>query len=848
MLQITLASLRGHLRRLLSTSLAVLIGIAFLAGTLVLTDTIERTFDALFADVNAGTDAYVRREATFASEFGARPRVQAALIATVAAVDGVRAAEGNIQGYTQIVGADGEVLGNPGRGAPTFGGNWQREPALNPFRLIAGRPPSAEGEVVIDKRSADLGKLSVGARTRVLALGPPYAVTVVGIAKFGEADSPLGASYALFTDEVAQRLVGEPGRYDAVVAVAEQGVTEESLQGRIAAVVPNDVEVLTGTEITAEDQNELASFLTFFSTFLLTFAAIALFVSCFIIFNTFSIIVAQRTREMALLRALGATQRQVLWSLLAESAVIGLTASVLGLVAGIGVSGLLKGLLSALGIDIPAGGTVVTRNTVVVSLVTGLVVTMVSAYLPARRGARVPPIAALRDVAVESSGRSRRRVAIGTVLAVVGAVLLSIGLTGATAQPIALVGLGALVIFLGVAVLGPVIARPASRILGALLPRIQGVAGTLARENAMRNPRRTAATASALMIGVALVAFITIFASSFKASVNESIDKAFTGDFVADSALFGFGGLSPEFAARLNTIPQVEVATGLRLGFVQINGGDAALLAVDPETYPKVVDLDIAQGALDDLGTDGVAVSESEAEDEELAIGDPIRLTFAESGPADFVVRAIYTAGDATQPADHVVSIAAYAQRVPAQFDLQVFINIADGVSVVEARAAIERVLVDFPNAELQDQTEFKAAQSAQINQLLNLIYALLGLAVIIALLGIANTLALSVFERTRELGLLRAVGMTRRQVRRMIRGESVIIALLGTALGLAIGLFFGWALVRAAREDGISTFRVPIGQLALVTVIAALAGVVAAVRPARRAARLDVLAAIATD
>ncbi|HVE63642.1 MAG TPA: FtsX-like permease family protein [Mycobacteriales bacterium] len=848
MLRITLASLRGHLRRLLSTSLAVLIGVAFLAGTLVLTDTIERTFNALFADVNAGTDAYVRRVADFRSDFGARPRVETALIATVAAVDGVRTAEGTLQGYTQIVGADGEALGNPGQGAPTFGGNWQRDPALNPFRLVEGRAPRAANEVVIDKRSADLGKLDVGDRTRVLALGPPYDVTVVGIARFGAADSPLGASYALFTDEVAQRLTGEPGRYDAVVAVADESVSEKELQRRISAVTPAGVEVLTGADITAEDQNEVAGFLTFFSAFLLTFAGIALFVSCFIIYNTFSILVAQRTREMALLRALGATQRQVLWSLIAESAVVGLVASVLGLLAGIGVSSLLKGLLAALGIDIPAGGTVVTRSTVVVSLVTGLVVTMVSAYLPARRGARVAPIAALRDLSVEGAAGSRRRVVLGTVLTAIGASLLIAGLAAVSDRPVVLVGIGAAAIFLGVAVLGPVIARPVSRVLGAPLPRIQGVAGTLARENAMRNPRRTAATASALMIGVALVGFITIFASSIKASITDSIDKAFRGDFVADSALFGFGGLSPDFAARLNNIPEVAVATGLRLGFVQVDGADSALLAIDPKTYPQVVDLEVAKGSLAELGTDGVAVSESKAKDEGLAIGDPLRLTFAESGPADFVVRAIYAAGDVTAPADHVVSIAAYALRVPAQFDLQVFINIADGVRVDIARAAIERVLADFPNAELQDQTEFKEAQGAQINQILNLIYALLGLAVIIALLGIANTLSLSVFERTRELGLLRAVGMTRRQVRRTVRGESVIIALLGTALGLAIGLFFGWALVQALREDGLTTFRVPVGQLALVTVIAALAGVVAAVRPARRAARLDVLAAIATE
>ncbi len=848
MWRITIASLRGRTRRLLSTSFAILIGISFLAGTRVLTDTIGRTFDSLFADVNAGTDAFVRREAAFTSDFGARPRLDAALVATVAGVDGVRAAEGQVQGYTQIVGADGKALGDPGQGAPTFGGNWQRVDKLNPFHLVFGRPPQGPGEVVIDKASSDKGGLSLGARTTVLAQGPPYAVTVVGIAKFGEADSPLGASFALFTDEVAQQLVGEKDKYDAVMAVADDGVSEGELQDRLQQVVTGDVEVLTGAEITEENQTTIAENLKFFSTFMLTFALIALFVGSFIIYNTFSIIVAQRSREMALLRALGASRRQVLRSLLLESFVIGLAASAVGLVAGVGVAVLLKGLLSALGLDIPAGGLVVTGRTVVISLVTGVIVTMLSAYLPARRGARVPPIAALRAVAVESTGRSRRRVASGLVVTGLGAASLLLGLAGVGSQPVTLVGVGAAVIFLGVAVLGPVIARPVSRLLGAPLPRLQGMPGHLARENAMRNPRRTAATASALMIGVALVGFIMVFASSVKASINDSIDKAFRGDFVADSATFGFGGLPPDLAKRLNDLPEVGTATGLRLGFVQIEDKDAALFAVDPATYADLVDLDVVAGSLDDLGTDGVAVSESKAQDEGLAVGDPIEIVFAESGAASFHVAAIYAAGDVTAPADHVISHAGYAARVPTQLDLQVYITVADGVSVATARDAVTAVVDDYPNAKLQDQTQFKEAQAKQINTILNLIYALLGLAVLIALLGIANTLSLSVFERTRELGLLRAVGMTRRQVRTAIRGESVIIALLGTALGLVIGLFFSWALVQALSEDGITVYRVPFGQVVVVTVIAALAGVLAAVRPARRAARLDVLAAISSE
>jgi putative ABC transport system permease protein len=845
MFRTTIKNLAARKLRLLTTSLAVLLGVAFMSGTLVLTDTIGKTFDGLFAEVNKGTDAYVRGQAAFSSDMGEqRPRLDASLIATIDKVDGVATAEAAIAAYAQIVDKHDKPIGNPNMGAPTFGGNWLIDGDLNPFELADGRAPKTDREVVIDKGTAKLGKFSVGDSAKVLTKSGPQTVAIVGIAGFGRADSPGGASFVMFTQEAAEKYLTAPGKIDAVKVVAENGVSDSELVRRIEKVVPDQTEVLTGAQITAEDQGDIKDALGFFNAFMLAFAVIALFVGSFIIYNSFSILVAQRSKEMALLRAIGASRRQVLGSVLFEAVVVGVIASLLGLFAGVGVASMLKALLSALGIDIPAGGVVLTGRTVVVSFVAGLGVSVASAVFPARKAAKVPPIAAMRDVAIDNSGSSRRRVIVGVAITLLGAAAMASGLFGGGG--VGPVGLGAAVVFLGVAVLGPVLALPVSRVLGWPLPKIKGVAGTLARENAMRNPKRTSATAAALMIGVALVGFITILASSTKASIDTSIDRNFTGDLVLDSGSWGFGGISPELAQQLNLLPEVDAATGLRTTPVQVDGSSSFLFAGDPATIRQIVDFRVTQGSLGDLGATQIGVHEDKAKSKGWKLGDTVPVRFAETGVQQLTVAAIYKEKDVA--GDYFVGLPAYEANVPDQFDVKVLVTLADGVSLSEGRAAVAKVSDAYPQAKLQDRAEYKKAQAGQIDQLLNLIYALLGLAVFIALLGIANTLALSIFERTRELGLLRAVGMTRRQLRATVRWESVIIALLGTVLGLVIGTTFGWALVRALRSEGLSTFRVPFGQLAFMAVIAALAGVAAAILPARRASRLDVLAAIVSE
>jgi len=850
MFSTTLKSLLAHKFRMLATAMAVTLGVAFMAGTLVLTDTMRQTFDNLFADVYKGTDVVVRAHAAFEAPQGGgaqRGRVDAALIPRIRAVPGVSVAEGGIFGYARLVGKNGKALGNPTNGAPVLGTAWSDTPALNPFNLVQGSPPRTDNEVVIDKKSAGDGHLAVGDTTTVLVLGPPQRVRVVGIAKFGNADSPGGATTVIFTRAAAQRLVAEPGKFDTIDVVAAPGVSQTELARRIASVLPDGTEALTGKAITAESQSAIRKALSFFNTFLLIFAVIALLVGGFMMFNTFAITVAQRTRENGLLRALGASRRQILGSVLIEAFLVGLIASLVGIAAGVGVAIGLKNLLSAVGVEIPAQGVVVRPGTEVIALAMGIVVTMAAAVSPARKAAKVPPIAAMQLGMAGSTGYgSKQRVLVGSVVLAAGVGALLWGLFGDVSQPVRLVGAGALLVFFGVSILGRTVALPLSRLIGAPLPRLRGITGEIARENAMRNPKRTAASASALMIGVGLVGFITIFVSSAKASIDDSISSGFTGDIVLDTGGGVGGGVDPALAERVAKLPEVAAAAGLRQGVAQIGGSGTFLQAGDPATLFSIMRIDPRAGSVDDLDANSLAVYDQTARDKHWTIGSQVPAVFAKTGPRTLRVALIYS--DNTQAGNYLLSRSGYEANFAGQFDSRVLIKKAPGVSTAAALAAVRTVSRDYPGVELLDKAQYTHNQTAPFDQLLALIYALLGLAIVIALLGIANTLALSITERTREVGLLRAVGMTRSQLRSAIRWESVIIALQGTVLGLVIGVFFGWSLVAAMHDQGITVFRIPLLSLLVVVLIAALAGMVAAVPPSRRAARLDVLRAVVSD
>jgi putative ABC transport system permease protein len=853
--RVTIKGLLAHKLRFALTALAVMLGVAFMSGTMVLTDTISRTFDNLFADVNRGTDAYVRSAQSLSSGFGGaarrqRGRVPASLVPEIQSVPGVAAAEGNLQFYAQLVGKNHKTIGNPQQGAPTFGFNWGTVKALNPYRLEpGGRAPQGD-QVVIDAASAKNGGFKVGDTVTVLTQGPPKQYQIVGIAKFGDADSAAGSTAALFDTPTAQAITVATDQFDSISVVAQPGVSQQTLKSRIAATLDNKTyQVLTGAQITKENQSDIQNALSFFNTALIVFALVALFVGCFIIFNTFSIVVAQRIREAALLRALGASGRQVMTSVLTEAVLVGLFASVIGLAAGILLSTALKALLDVFGFDIPAGGTVVTAQTVIVALLVGTLVTIISAIVPARKASRVPPIAAMRDVATEGRPHSGRRVLIGIAITALGVLVLFAGLFGGAG--IQFVGLGALVVFIGVFVLGPVLARPLSDVIGSPLPRLRGITGTLARDNAMRNPKRTSATAAALMIGVALVGFITVFAASTKRSIDVQVDRAFKADYVITTGSGfggGFGGFSSALANDVAKLRQVGASSPLRFNQAEFDGSSKFFVALQPQSAGALFDLKVEAGRLTDLGESGsVAVSRAVADDHHWKIGSKLPVRFP-NGTSELTVRTIYGNGQKQGLSDYGLSLATFDQHYTSQLDQQVYVKLAPGVSPAEGRKALDGVLKAYPNAKLQDRTQFKEAQAAQINQLLNLIYALLFLAVLIALIGIANTLALSIYERTRELGLLRAVGMSRRQLRSSIRWESVIISLLGTFLGLVIGLFFGWAVVEALKDQGITEFAPPGLQLLLVVLLGGFAGVLAAVVPARRAAKLDVLRAVTIE
>ncbi|HEY7627806.1 MAG TPA: FtsX-like permease family protein [Ilumatobacteraceae bacterium] len=843
MFRLTIRELAAKKLRLMTTAIAVMLGVAFMAGSLVLTATISKTFDGLFADTYSGTDAYVRGASEIEAGFGVqRPRLDASIVDTIADVDGVAAAEAKVSGYAQLVDSNGEPVGDPGEGAPTFGESWMTVDALNPYRIADGRAPSGPDEIVIDRHSAKLADLHVGDTATVLTKRGAQAFTVSGIATFGDADSMGGASAVLFDLPTAQEMVAEPGQVDAVAVVAADGVSQQQVKDGIAKVLPAGAESLTGAEITAETQGDVKESLSFFNTFLMIFAVVALFVGAFIIFNTFSIIVAQRQREMALLRALGASNRQVTRSVIVEATAVGLAASLAGIGAGIGVAGLLKMLLAAFGVDIPAGSLVVTTGMVITCLIVGTVVTVTSAILPARRAGKVPPVAAMREVAIDRAASSRRRIVVGLTALTAGVASLVAGLSGGA---IALVGGGVLVTFIAVSILAPVLARPVARVIGMPMAHLGGVSGNLGRENAMRTPRRTASTAAALMIGVGLVGFIMTFAASAKASITGSIDRDFHGDYVLDTGAYEVGGVSHNLATELASRPEFSAITATRLAPAAIDGKVTDVSGWDAATVESLFDIEPQHGDVASLGSNGIAVEDSFAAEHGWTIGSTVPVTFAQ-GTATLTVDAIF--GDGKWTGSVFVDNSMLASVGIDELDTRVYVRDADSVDAATARSILDEAAATYPSVQVMDKAEFKASKASDIDGMLNLIYALLGLAIVIALIGIANTLALSIFERTRELGLLRAIGMTRAQLRATVRYEAIIIALFGTAMGLSIGIFFGWSIVHALADIGFKTFVVPTGSLVVVAVIAAIAGVAAAVLPARRAARLDVLGAIATQ
>ena len=848
--RLSASSLRAHKRRFAGTFLAVFLGVAFLAGTLVMGDTLRASFDSMFGGATSGTDAVVRSAdaiTTPGDSQGVRRPVKTGLVNTLDKVPGVAAAAPDIEGAGQLVGRNGKPVG--GQGPPTLAGNWITDPELNPYQLAEGRAPHKSGEVVVNRGAAKKGDLKIG-DTTTLRTPDPVKVTVVGLATFGGEDGMAQVTFTGMTRADAEKyLTARPGEAASIKVRAGPGVSEKDLVGRLSPVLPKGVEAITGQAAAQENTDMISSqFLTVFTTFLLVFSGIALLVATFSIHNTFAIVVAQRTRENALLRALGASRRQVTATTLAEATVVAVTASAAGLAGGIGIAAGLQALFPAIGFPFPDGNLVISALSMVLPLAVGILVCLGSAVLPAARAGRTAPLAALRETAVDASGASRTRAVTGSGLA---ALAVAATLSGVLVSPsLWMAGLGAVLALVSFVVLGPVASSTVVRILGGPLDRLRGVTGGLARRNALRSSRRTAATASALMIGVAVVSLFTVFGASLKATMDQTVSRSFAGDVAVSTPSFGAGGsgLSPRLAGAIQRLPQVDTAVGLGRGVAQVDGKGRALTVTDPVALERTFDLGKVNGSLRDLGTDGIAVTRAEAGKQHLTTGGKAQLTFTDGKKQTFTVRAVY--GQSELAGDYVITRAAWAPHRTQDSDTLVAVSFKDGVSTDAGKAAVQKVAVPYGSPEVQTRDDYAQSSAGGIDMMLTLVYALLALAVLIALLGIANTLTLAIHERTRELGLLRAVGQTRSQLRAMVRWESVLVAAFGTAGGLGLGAFLGWVLVRASdgASDSSFAFAIPPVQLVIVALVGLLAGALAGWRPARRAARLDVLRAIATE
>jgi putative ABC transport system permease protein len=851
MVRIALRRLTTGKRRLAGTVLAIFLGVAFLAGTLALSDTLRANFADLFAAANSRTDVVVRSADQLKAGGDAGPGItqrgplDASVVSRVAAVDGVADAVADIDGYAQIQGADGKAVG--GNGPPRMAGTWITDPALNPYRLVAGRAPAGDDEVVINRGAAKSGHLKVG-DTTIVETPEPVRVTIVGIATFGTADGFGTSTFVGFTPEgAALHLTKDPAEISRVLVRAAPGVSQNTLAARVRAAVPASArsETITGAQLTKENLDTVTSgFLSALSTFLLIFAGVALLVGTFSIYNSFSILVAQRTREAALLRTLGARRRQIIGAVLAETLAVGVLASLAGLAGGIGLAGLLKGLFDSAGFALPAAGLTVSTTSLVVAFVAGVATTVIAGAAPAVRASRVKPLAALRDVAVDHSGSSRARAVIGAVVLAGGVAAVVAGAAGAGG--IGLTGLGAVLTLAGLVVLGPVVAGPAVAVLGWPAARFRGVTGAMARENARRNPRRTAGSATALLVGVGVVVVFTVFASSLRASMAQSVNDSFGGDLTISAPSFGGGGLSPSLAATVARLPEVAQATGVGKGVASVDGTVDAVSVADVPALGRVLHLDVAAGSLDGLGDGQLAVSSDLATKRGWHVGSVVPVGFADGTSRDLTVGAVYRSTDVV--GDELLPRATWAPHAPQDTDRLVLVSLRPGVSVADGKAAVEQAAAPFGRPPVEDRAGYVQSATQRIDMMLGIVYVLLALSILIALMGIANTLALSVHERTRELGLLRAVGLGRWQTIRMVTVEAVVVALFGAVLGVVVGLGFGTALQHAAAKGGITELAYPTGSLVVYLILAAIGGVIAAFGPSLRAARLNVLRAIAYE
>jgi putative ABC transport system permease protein len=836
------------------TALAIVLGVAMVSGTFVLTDSIDQAFDRIFTDVREGSSVVVTGKSAFdlSAESGLTPPpFDESVLDRVRTLPGVSAVEGSVTGEAQIIGEDGKALVYGG--APNLGFSIDTENTdpdtspFNPLTLVSGDWPGLN-EVAIDQATAGKEDFRPGQEIGVQAEGRAQRLRLSGTFRFGSVDTIGGATLAAFALPTAQRIFGKEGKLDEIAVAAKPGVSEQQLIREIEEVLPPTAQVRTGEQQAEEDAEGTDEFITFLRGFLLAFGGIALFVGAFVIANSLSITIAQRTREFATLRTLGAARRQVLGAVVLEALIVGVIASVIGLFLGLALARLLFWLFDAVGFTLPNTGLVFQTRTIVVSLLLGVLVTLVASLRPAIRATRVPPIAAVREGATLPEGRlARFRTPGAILLAALGFAGILYGLFRdglGTTEVLLAMGLGAVLVFLGVSLFASRLVPALATALGWPSAKVGGAAGQLARSNAKRNPARTASTAAALMIGLALVTLVAVLGAGIRETFNDAVDDLARGEFYAITAQNNFSPIPVSAAEEAEKTPGAETVASVRAGEALIFGDTDFFTAVDPN-IGRVLRLDWVQGSpsvFSQLGRDGAFVDEDFAEDHNLRLGSPVEVLTPKGERLRFRVKGIFDPPPGGSPFGPVtVSSAVFDANYDNPKNLYTFVVMREGVSP-ENEQRLERTLASFPNAKVADGEQFKDNQAAGLSSILNILYVLLALSIVISLFGIVNTLVLTVFERTRELGMLRAIGMTRRQVRRLIRHESIVTALIGAALGIALGLIFGALLV--ARIDFIE-FTLPTTQLILFAIAAIVVGLIAALFPARRAARLNVLEAL---
>ncbi len=847
MLTVTWRNLVARKVRLLLSGFAIVLGVAFVAGSLIFTGAIGGAFD----DIIEGSTADVEVAFEGAGDFDSASDSRTIPASVLADLEGLPEADG-VYGTVGlqtvfVIGTDGKVVGGNGPPGLAFNPTETRSITGKPIiQLVEGRLPDAAGEVALDSDTAEKGGYSIGDTVTLVTPGDPPTIEaeMVGRIEFG-AGGLNGATLSMFDlGFLQEQFLGGQDAYTAISLNVAEGVTQQELADAANAVLPDGIEARTGDDVVEQNQAGIDRILGFINTFLLVFAGISLVVGTFIIINTFSILVAQRSRELALLRALGASRRQVTGSVLLEALGVGLVGSTLGLAVGYLLAIGLKYLFALFGLDLGDADFPVAPTTVAASYVVGIVVTVVAAYLPARRASRIAPIQALRDDVAMPESSLRTRLILGVGLVVLGAVAMAVGLLDLVGNNLILIGGGMLAVLIGVSQLAPFVGRPVIQLFG-LAYRGFGTVGRLATENSLRNPRRTAATASALMVGLALMSTMAILGSSASASTDAAVEESLTSEFIVSNVIGQ--PFSPALADQIRDVDGVAAVASLRQAFPEIEGGGRAFLAaVNPTDLAEVLRIPMAAGSLSDLTRDTVAVASNVAESRGLSVGDTVTLEF-QAGDRELRVASIFTSS-AALPAEWLVTQQTLIEAGLAPLDSLLFISKTPDADVDALRADIEEITEPLPTVTLKDPAGFAEEQKEQIDTLLNLINALLGLSVLIAVLGVVNTLALSVIERTREVGLLRAIGVSRRQLRTMIRLESIVIAVLGTVLGVAMGTVFGITLIRALADEGLEVLSIPWVTLGAFVLAAASLGVLAAVFPARRAARLDVLRAITQE